>query len=236
MPRCGSGFSGGHSRGALARDLLPMAALATVQLDAADGLRRLPACGPAAHGMVSPPAASFAASPARGRRVCTPGRPSIPLISGPLKKNGVREAGRRRAQKRVSYLHRTATTTYPCSIPRLGDSAGAGRVRLTRDAKVGIFSYLCKKIGEMRKKTLLRIFLACVVLGAAARRAADRAVQGQRRRAGVRTLRQPHGHVRSADRFAACRRSVAMPPSGPMPGGFAWPTASNRATTCCVPA
>ena len=120
MPRCGSGFSGGHSRGALARDLLPMAALATVQLDAADGLRRLPACGPAAHGMVSPPAASFAASPARGRRVCTPGRPSIPLISGPLKKNGVREAGRRRAQKKGELL---ASHRYN-HIPLLDSSPG----------------------------------------------------------------------------------------------------------------
>jgi len=35
-------------------------------------------------------------------------------------------------QKRVSYFHRTATTTYPCFVPNLGDSAGAGRERLTR--------------------------------------------------------------------------------------------------------
>lgn len=38
-----------------------------------------------------------------------------------------------RGQKKwVSYLHRTATTTYPCFLPDLGDSAGAGRIRLTR--------------------------------------------------------------------------------------------------------
>lgn len=42
-------------------------------------------------------------------------------------------------EKRVSSLYRTATTAYPCSIPRLGDSAGAGRIRLTRGAKVIIF-------------------------------------------------------------------------------------------------
>lgn len=35
-------------------------------------------------------------------------------------------------KKRVSYSHRTATTTYPCYVPVLGDSAGAGRERLTR--------------------------------------------------------------------------------------------------------
>jgi len=35
-------------------------------------------------------------------------------------------------KKRVSYLYRTATTAYPCCLPTLGDSAGAGRIRLTR--------------------------------------------------------------------------------------------------------
>jgi len=35
-------------------------------------------------------------------------------------------------EKRVSWIHRTATTTYPCYLPVLGDSAGAGRVWLTR--------------------------------------------------------------------------------------------------------
>ncbi len=30
----------------------------------------------------------------------------------------------------ASYLHRTATTFYPCCIPALGDSKGAGRVGL----------------------------------------------------------------------------------------------------------
>ncbi len=35
-----------------------------------------------------------------------------------------------KAQKKASYLHRTATTTYPCCVPALGDFAGAGRVGL----------------------------------------------------------------------------------------------------------
>ena len=33
-------------------------------------------------------------------------------------------------KKTASYLHRTATTAYPCCVPALGDSAGAGRVGL----------------------------------------------------------------------------------------------------------
>ncbi|KSA13932.1 hypothetical protein I600_525 [Maribacter dokdonensis DSW-8] len=33
-------------------------------------------------------------------------------------------------QKKASYLHRTATTVYPCCVPTLGDSTGAGRVGL----------------------------------------------------------------------------------------------------------
>ncbi len=35
-------------------------------------------------------------------------------------------------KKMASYLHRTATTTYPCCVPTLGDSAGAGRVGLAK--------------------------------------------------------------------------------------------------------
>ena len=40
------------------------------------------------------------------------------------------------AKKMASYLHRTATTIYPCCIPALGGSIGAGRIRLA-GAKVG---------------------------------------------------------------------------------------------------
>jgi len=39
-------------------------------------------------------------------------------------------------KKLASYSHRTATTARPCYIPVLGDSAGAGRIRLARAAKV----------------------------------------------------------------------------------------------------
>jgi len=35
-------------------------------------------------------------------------------------------------KKWASELHRTATTTYPCSGQGLGDSAGAGRIGLAR--------------------------------------------------------------------------------------------------------
>ncbi len=35
-------------------------------------------------------------------------------------------------KKWASYLYRTATTTYPCCVPTLGDSAGAGRTGLAR--------------------------------------------------------------------------------------------------------
>ena len=38
--------------------------------------------------------------------------------------------GEFRAQKKASYLHHTATTTYLCCVPALEDSAGAGCVGL----------------------------------------------------------------------------------------------------------
>ena len=41
--------------------------------------------------------------------------------------------------KRVSYLHRTATTVYPCCIPTLGDLTGASRIRLTRCKSTSFF-------------------------------------------------------------------------------------------------
>jgi len=40
--------------------------------------------------------------------------------------------------KKASYLHRTATTIYPCCVPTLGDSTGAGRVGLA-NCKYTIF-------------------------------------------------------------------------------------------------
>lgn len=47
-----------------------------------------------------------------------------------------------RSKKRVSCLYRAATTKHPCYIPVLGDSMGAGRIRLTRNAKVRLFPIL----------------------------------------------------------------------------------------------
>jgi len=44
-------------------------------------------------------------------------------------------------KKRVSYFHRTATTAYPCSVPSLGDSAGAGRERLTRCKNTNLIEF-----------------------------------------------------------------------------------------------
>jgi len=35
-------------------------------------------------------------------------------------------------KKKASYLHRIATTKYPCCVPTLGDSKGADRVGLAR--------------------------------------------------------------------------------------------------------
>jgi hypothetical protein len=40
-------------------------------------------------------------------------------------------------KKLASYSHRTATTARPCYIPVLGDSAGAGRIRLA-GAKISL--------------------------------------------------------------------------------------------------
>tara|TARA_B100000963_G_scaffold8763_1_gene6841 strand:- start:790 stop:933 length:144 start_codon:yes stop_codon:yes gene_type:complete len=39
---------------------------------------------------------------------------------------------KKRYKKRASYSYRTATTAYPCYVPILGDSAGAGRMRLAQ--------------------------------------------------------------------------------------------------------
>jgi len=39
----------------------------------------------------------------------------------------------------ASYLHRTATTFYPCYIPVLGDSKGAGRVGLATAKLINIY-------------------------------------------------------------------------------------------------
>ncbi len=58
-----------------------------------------------------------------------------------------------RVQKMASYLHRTATTVYPCCVPTLGDSTGAGRVGLA-DAKIRRFKGLDKQFdGQLLVRT-----------------------------------------------------------------------------------
>ena len=49
----------------------------------------------------------------------------------------------------ASYSHRAATTTYPCYIPVLGDSVGAGRIRLARGANVGHGFDMKKEISDI---------------------------------------------------------------------------------------
>ena len=48
-------------------------------------------------------------------------------------------------QKRVSYLYRTATTAYPCSIPCLGEFCRSWSYKTYPGAKVELFLYLCKQ-------------------------------------------------------------------------------------------
>ncbi len=43
----------------------------------------------------------------------------------------------------ASYLHHTATTVYPCCVPALGDSTGAGCVGLA-DANIRQFTRLTR--------------------------------------------------------------------------------------------
>jgi len=51
-----------------------------------------------------------------------------------------------KTKKPASYSHRTATTKRPCCIPALGDSLGAGRIRLA-----GAQKYV-KKIKKVKIK------------------------------------------------------------------------------------
>ncbi len=61
----------------------------------------------------------------------------------------------------ASYLHRTATTSYPCCIPALGDSEGASRVGLAvakirniiRDLQIKIGFFYLKNSIYLKSKT-----------------------------------------------------------------------------------
>ena len=69
-------------------------------------------------------------------------------------------------KKGVSCLYRTATTAYPCLLPHLGGSAGAGRIRLTPgDKSREIFLSLQKKWKKMAKNSLRTLFVRGVVVG-----------------------------------------------------------------------
>lgn len=56
-------------------------------------------------------------------------------------------------KKLASYLHRAATTEHPCCIPALGDSSGAGRIRLARAANVRRFGEF---LTVLEKKSLYK--------------------------------------------------------------------------------
>ncbi len=52
-------------------------------------------------------------------------------------------------KKMASDLHRTATTTYPCCVPTLGESAGAGRVGLA-GANIQSFYIFARANGHIK--------------------------------------------------------------------------------------
>jgi hypothetical protein len=56
-------------------------------------------------------------------------------------------------KKLASYLYRTATTKHPCCIPTLGDSLGAGRIRLARAAKLQ-FLFVCANFFQFPREIL----------------------------------------------------------------------------------
>jgi len=57
-------------------------------------------------------------------------------------------------KKRVSLLHRAATTNYPCCDQALGGSLGAGRVGLTPFDKDTSFLFKSKKLKSFLFQTI----------------------------------------------------------------------------------
>jgi len=51
-------------------------------------------------------------------------------VLNPERVKNKKSSAKGRFKKMASDLHRTATTAYPCCVPTLGESAGAGRVGL----------------------------------------------------------------------------------------------------------
>ena len=129
-------------------------------------------------------------------------------------------------KKRVSYLYRTAATAYPCSLPRLGDSAGAGRIRLTRHKDKQIFhtfaneskrAYLsdAPSLPPYRKATA-PYGSRCLACRASRRRCRRvRPVHGQYHRPGFGGLHPGEYLLRGAVRYALGRRTHH--PAGTVP-------------------
>jgi len=59
-----------------------------------------------------------------------------------------------RNKKMASDLHRTATTAYPCCVPTLGESAGAGRVGLA-GANIQTFYIFTRTIVTLKNRCIL---------------------------------------------------------------------------------
>lgn len=59
-----------------------------------------------------------------------------------------------RNKKMASDLHRTATTAYPCCVPTLGESAGAGRVGLA-GANIQTFYIFARTIVTLKNRCIL---------------------------------------------------------------------------------
>lgn len=69
-------------------------------------------------------------------------------------------------KKRVSDLYRTATTAYPCSIPRLGEFCGSWSYKTYPTAKVQNFFVSTKNVGIF----VVAICRMCAVLSSQAQR------------------------------------------------------------------
>jgi len=59
-----------------------------------------------------------------------------------------------RLKKMASDLHRTATTAYPCCVPTLGESAGAGRVGLA-GANIQSFYIFASELADIKYRCIL---------------------------------------------------------------------------------
>lgn len=77
----------------------------------------------------------------------------------PVWRLACKKAVEKNKKKLASYSYRAATTAHPCYIPVLGDSAGAGRIRLARAAKVSKQGAFAMKFSKKIKGYVLHILL-----------------------------------------------------------------------------